>query len=314
MMRTSTLLDRLFGEGKSLRGGSYASFTEWERAFQDETEGWDEPVDRAVLGGYLSDRIGYAFAAGYECALRRLVPDLPRRGVVSFCVTEEGGAHPTAIRTTLSRESGPPGEDWILKGSKRFVTLASEAGLLLTAATTGMSPEGRNLIRMVLVETTGPGVTVSPMGGIPFIPEISHGAIDFSGVPLENSRVLPGDGYADYIKPFRTIEDLHVLAALLGYLLRVALHYNWPREITGRSAALIAGVRDLALDDPASPALHITLGGIHGLIESLLREMEPCWESVDVEVKTRWERDRPLFGVAEKARRTRLDTAWKKMS
>lgn len=314
MMRTSTLLDRLLGEGTSLRGRTFASFSEWDRAFQDETAGWDAPADRAVLGGYLSDRVGFAFAAGYECALRRLVPDLPRRAVVSFCVTEEGGAHPAAVRTTLSMGGGAAGEDWILKGSKRFATLAPEAELLLTAATTGTSAEGKNMIRMVIVDTSDPGVSVTPMEGIPFIPEISHGAIEFSGVSLDNSRLLPGDGYAGYIKPFRTVEDLHVLAALLGHLLRVALHYGWPREVPGRVAALIAGVRDLSLDNPSSPSVHIALGGINRLIESLLRDLEPFWEGVEGEVKERWKRDRPLFNVAEKARRARLEAAWKKMA
>ncbi len=313
-MRTSTLLDRLLGEGNSLRGRTFATFPEWERVFQDETAGWDAPVDRAVLGGYLSDRVGFAFAAGYECALRRLVPDLPRRAIVSFCVTEEGGGHPAAIRSTLSRGGGSEGEHWILKGSKRFATLAPEAGLLLAAATTGASAEGKNMIRMVLVDTADPGVTVTPMEGIPFIPEITHGTIEFSGVSLDNSRLLPGDGYTDYIKPFRTIEDLHVLAALLGHLLRVALHHGWPREVPGCIAALIAGVRDLSLDNPSSPSVHIALGGINELIGTLLRDLEPFWEGVEGVAKERWKRDRPLFNVAEKARHARLEAAWKKMA
>ena len=40
----------------------------------------------------------------------------------------------------------------------------------------------------------------------------------------------PG-GYERYLKPFRTTEDCHVLAALLGYLTRVARRYQFPRRV-----------------------------------------------------------------------------------
>ena len=40
--------------------------------------------------------------------------------------------------------------------------------------------------------------------------------------------LLPGDGYDIYLKPFRTIEDIHVHAALIGYLVGVARRLEAP--------------------------------------------------------------------------------------
>src|SRR6185295_153430 len=75
------------------------------RAWWDATAAlratWTEPVDRAFAGGACADRLGFAFAGGYAEALRALVPELPPGSITALCATEEGGAHPRAIRTRL---------------------------------------------------------------------------------------------------------------------------------------------------------------------------------------------------------------------
>ena len=71
------------------------------------------------------------------------------------------------------------------------------------------------------------------MTGLPFVPEISHGTVAFSDVPVDSGSILPGDGYSEYIKPFRTIEDLHVFAAILGFIFRIACLFRWPRDRQG---------------------------------------------------------------------------------
>ena len=43
------------------------------------------PVDHAVLGGFLADRVGHAFVAGAQAAMRALVPTLPAEIVCAFC-------------------------------------------------------------------------------------------------------------------------------------------------------------------------------------------------------------------------------------
>lgn len=306
---TLSILDWLAERQGSPATPELATLSEWKALFDDAVSGFGTPVDRAVIGGFLADRTAYAFAAGYESGLRRLVPALPEKTIVSLCVTEDKGGHPSTIRTSL-QEPPEPGAPCIVSGSKKFITMANEAELLLVAASTGVTAEGKNRIRMVLVNRTAPGVEISVMTGLPFVPEISHGTVVFRDVPVDESSLLPGDGYSDYIRPFRTIEDLHVFAAIAGFIYGTASRYRWPREIREETAALIVCTRTLALDNPSSPAVHIALGGLHRQIISLLEKTAACWEMVDEKTRAAWTRDRALLTVAETARRKRLETAW----
>ncbi|MBN1495340.1 MAG: acyl-CoA dehydrogenase family protein [Spirochaetes bacterium] len=283
------------------------SVAAWKERFDKETQGWNVPIDHAVIGGFLADRTAYAFAAGYECALRRLVPSLPERTVVSFCVTEEKGGHPSAIRSSLKKGKAGP---WVLNGGKKFVTLATEAELLLIAASTGTASDGKNMLRIAMVSRNTPGVEVSAMAGLPFVPEISHGTVALYDVPVEERDILIGDGYAEYIRPFRTIEDLHIECAVLAHLFRIGCLYGWPRAVKERIAAVIACARALSLDNPSSPALHIALGGLNAQMASLIADLSGWWETVDEKTRAAWERDSALLRVAEKARSKRLETAW----
>ncbi len=283
------------------------------KTFIDEKAGvFADPFDRAVAGGFLADRVAYAFAAGYEAATGRLVPGLPRGHIVSLCVTESGGGHPRAIQTRLEKK--PAGKGFILTGEKTFITAALEAEILLVAASEGTGPDGKNRIRMVTVDRSAPGVTVTPMPDLPFVPEISHGTVLFNGVAVDEQDVLAGDGYADYIKPFRTIEDLHVLGAVMGYLLGAAFCFAWPRESVLELMALVASAGTIARGDPGSPAVHLALAGLMDLFDRFLADIEPHWERADAETRARWVRDRGLLSVAEKARRARLAAAWERCS
>ena len=263
-----------------------------------------------MIGGFIADRTAYAFAAGYESALRRLVPGLPARAIVSFCVTEEKGGHPSSVRSTLRRAEDGGARPWTLNGAKKFITMAEEAELLVVAASVGTSPDGKNMIRMALLRKDDPGVAIRSMTGLPFVPEISHGTMTFSDVRLGEDDILPGDGYRDYIRPFRTIEDLHVFAAIAGFLVRVACVYGWPADVIERTASLIACTRALAQEDPSSPATHIAVGGLHAQFAALLEGASPHWGLVDEKTRACWERDRALLRVAENARAKRLETAW----
>jgi hypothetical protein len=302
------ILDWLLLHQQRIDTKEISSLYEWKNNYWESVSGWNEPIDRAVAGGFLSDRVGYAFAAGYEAALMRLVPSLPERSIVSICITEEKGGHPGMIKSNLQ---GAPGQNtWVLNGSKKFITLAGVADLFLVAATIGTAQDKKNIIRLVQVERNSPGIEITPMHDLAFVPEISHGVLTFHDVLVNNSCLLPGDGYADYIRPFRTIEDLHVSAAITGYMFRIACLHQWPRSIKELIASLLAGTRSLALEDPASPGVHIALGGLGAQMSSVFESAAEYWEKTDETTRSRWERDRAILGVAEKSRAIRLEKAW----
>jgi acyl-CoA dehydrogenase len=302
------VLEWLLSQGGRIDSGGMTSIDQWEDVFFKSVSDWSEPVDKAVIGGFLSDRAGYAFAAGYESALMRLVPSLPERTIVSFSVTEERGGHPAAIESTLKK--APDGKSWILDGRKKFATLAGKAQVFLVAASTGTSPDKKNRIRMARIDRDAPGTEIILMSNLPFIPEISHGELTFKGVHVKDSEIFPNDGYADYIKPFRTIEDVHVSAAIAGYIFRVASQYRWPQSFREQALVLLAGLRTLALEDPKSPAVHIALGGLRTQMSSLFENAAAFWKNTDTETRTRWERDKAVLSVGGKARVRRLEKAW----
>ncbi|WP_280392055.1 acyl-CoA dehydrogenase family protein [Nocardia brasiliensis] len=265
---------------------------------------FDKPVDIAVAGGFGADRLGYAFLSGYQEAVRTLIPGLADDELVALCATEAGGGHPAAIETTVTETHG----EVRLNGTKTFATLGMPAQRLVVIASVGAGPDGRNRLRATTVELPQPGVQVTGLPPTAFAPEIPHAMIILTDVA---ATVLPGDGYLDYLKPFRTIEDIHVLAATLGWLVRVARASAWPQSVLERLLTGVAAVRGLDIDAPGSSGVHIALGGVFEFVQRLSAELDSLWGSADSLTRERWERDRPLLGVAGRVREQRLATAWR---
>jgi acyl-CoA dehydrogenase len=280
----------------------------WKRHLAALAEG-RSPIDEAILGGFSADRLGYAFAAGYHAALRALAPDLPPTSVVSLCITEQGGGHPRAILTKLH----PDGEShYRIEGHKRWATLSGDANILLVAASEGLGDQGKNRIRIVRVDAAAAGIILTPMTETLFAPEIVHSEVTLAGVRVGREALLPGDGYDRYIKPFRTIEDIHVHAALLAYLIRESRRHQLSRSIPERLASLLSALSDLAAREPDAPSVHIALAGALSSSAALVKEIEEEWARTESLAYSRWQRDRPLLGVAERARSQRLDRAWER--
>lgn len=274
---------------------------------------WGSSVESALIGGYRAERVAYAFLSGFRSALQSLIPSLKKDKFVAFCVSEEGGNHPRAINTRLTE---PPKADngsglWTLSGEKSFITGAAEADVILVAASIGRDPSGRNQVRMISIDKNAPGVLIKPMPPLPFIPEIQHASVQLDKVAVSENQFLPGDGYDGYIKPFRILEDLHVAAALLGYLFKIAKQYQWPREIQEQLIILMTMVGDLVGSDIFSSVVHIKFGGFDSLMKELLLKTDSLWKEIPESIQTAWRRDLQVMKVAEKARQHRLTKAWK---
>jgi alkylation response protein AidB-like acyl-CoA dehydrogenase len=226
---------------------------------------------------------------------------------VCLCATEEGGAHPRAIQTRLE----PEGDRFVLSGRKKWVTGGPLADLFLVVASTGTDAQGRNALRLVRVQAGQPGVSLVPMPETPFTPEIPHAQVIFERVSIAADALMPGDGYDRYLKPFRTVEDLHVHAALLAYISSLARRFHWPHEPQEQLLALLAASRALAARDPSDRQTHLALAGLLSLARRLLTESKPHFALLDEDTRTRWERDAVLLTVAERARAARTEAAWK---
>ena len=282
----------------------------WWRRHLELLARFPAPADLALTGGFRADRLGFAFASGYHAAHRFLFPMLPADRPCALCATEPAGAHPSAIQTRLTDTGSGPR----LTGEKAFVTLGTRAELLLVVATEGQDAQGRNRLRMVVVDAKRPGVRVTALPELPFVPEVPHAELVLEDVAVAPDEVLPGDGYARYLKPFRTVEDCHVHLALLGWLFQVARRSGWPEPVREELLALAVLMRGLAQADPEDAATHLALGGALDLAKRALERCEPLWAQVDAPTRERWERDRKLLGVASKVRAKRLETARQRMA
>ena len=255
------------------------------------------PVARAALASARADRLSSAFTSGYQAALASLLGtgDEPLLGALA--VTEAAGGHPRAIATTLA--------DGRLNGTKTFVTGGAQAEVVwVVARDAAASRPDRPALKIVRLPTTAPGIRWSAGPTPPFVPEVAHGVLTLTDTPAEH--VLDRDGYAEVVKPFRTVEDLHVLAAVLGYALGEAARQHHPDPAwTEDALALLVTVEALAGRPPDHTAVHLALAAVYRQARPLL-DRGP-WRG---EAAQRWSRDAPLLQVAAAVRSRRTERAW----
>ncbi len=248
-------------------------------------------AEQAALGGLRTDRLGWAFASGYAAAGRRMFGS---DDLWALCATEAGGGHPRAIQTSLVEGR--------LHGTKGFVSLGQWAQRLAVVARVG-ERDGRPALVVAEVDPRAPGVTLQPGAELPFVPEIPHGVLILEGV--EPLRVLPGDGYGRYLKPFRTVEDAHVMLAAGGLMLRWARLARDEARVCALSVHLVS-LAAICEADPRSATTHLALAGALAQSRELFASAQPS----SLEETSMLERDRRLLRVADRAREARQARAW----
>jgi acyl-CoA dehydrogenase len=269
-------------------------------------------VARAVRGAAGADRMGYAFVAGYFAALSGLGAGAALRGRFSartaVAATEVSGVHPRNIAATLAVRDGI---GTALRGDKTFVTLADQADTFLVVARDGrgvVDERGRAPLVAILVPKARDGVRVETKPPTPFAPEVPHARVRFEDVAIDDADVLPGDGWADWLKPFRTAEDTHVAAAAASYLLAVARRGGLLPAVASDLAQVVAVALVVEESGWSSASGHLALAGA---FEALRRGFEKVVASLDEASpeKKRLARDALLLGVAETARQKRTEVA-----
>lgn len=256
----------------------------------------NEPLALALFGGKTAASPGLAFLAGYQAALRVLWPAAPE-GLGALCVTENKSTRP---RDLACRWDGAQ-----LSGRKDFVTAADAAQWVLVAAR--CEAEGEEpAIRLLELATDTPGVQVELLPPLPVMPDIGHARIHFNQC---RARVLAGDGWSDYVKPFRSIEDLYVLAATTAWCFGVLQGQNADEALQLRLLNLLSSVADLARQDARKPATHYLLAGAFAQFQALQQPLAAAMAAGDSTHAALWARDQALLQFAQKARDMRLEKA-----
>ncbi|MCF6506904.1 acyl-CoA dehydrogenase [Blastococcus sp. MG754426] len=182
--------------------------------------GYTTPAFRSLFGtnNGISGQVIAKF--GSDEQKRRYLPRLSAGELIgSFALTEaEAGSDPSALRTSARRD----GDEWVINGSKRYITNAPIADLFVVFARTDPAEKGGRGISSFVVETTTPGVTVGPRDK-----KMGQAGAWTSEVFLDDVRVpadaLIGEEGRGYAKALTVLSRgrLHIAALCVGMAQRV---------------------------------------------------------------------------------------------
>ena len=271
-----------------------APLESWFTALQ--SHGASDTFELAVLGGRLAATPGLAFLAGYQAALRRLWPGAPA-GLGALCATERRLLRPADMQTRL--------DGALLTGNKDFVIAGSAAAWLLVPARDEVMGE-RPRLSICVVRTTDPGVIVEVGPPLALVPDIPHGRLRLASAACDR---LAGDGWGDYVKPFRTLEDVHVLAALVSWLYGVGLQCGWPQRLQLQLLGILPGAAEISRRPPADAATHLLLASLNQQFAALGETLDAALAAGPQLWSDLWWRDRGVLQLARRAQAKRLAQA-----
>ncbi len=146
-----------------------------------------------------------------------LEPVLRGEKIMGFAVTEPvAGSDVAGIATRIEKD----GENWILNGSKMFITNGSIADFLLVLVRSGPPPsetKRHHNMSMAIVETKWPGVTANKLYGKMGVRATDTAEIIFDHVKVPNENILgePGKGFY-YVMTFFDISRVYIAAQSIG--------------------------------------------------------------------------------------------------
>lgn len=265
----------------------------WANSLAHNTLQW------AFNAGQRAADFSCIFAAGYRSALQVLIPALPMGAWAAMCVSEAQGNHPRNIACQL--------QDGLLSGEKTYISMAEMAQELLVLCKTG-EIEGRPQLKLVHVPASAPGVRIERLPPLGLLQHIPHGRCRFDGVAVAADQILPGDGYTDYNKAFRILEDMHIQAAVLGHVQTMVLRYSLPESMAERASLLMFALKGI-FPEREQVYAHFALAEGERQLLALLQDYLAC-DLLPEDYRSELQADMKVLGIARKATAARLAKAW----
>ena len=187
-----------------------------------------------------------------EQKARWLGPIASGEVIASFALTEDGaGSSPAGLTTRAVRD----GADWVIDGTKRFITNAPLAGLFVVFARTRPADADGTGVAVFLVPADTPGVTVGPKDEKMGQEGAWTAEVSFQAVRVPDDALVGGDEDAGY-------------RAAMTSLARGRVHI----------AALAVGAAQRALDESLAHASTATQGGTvigeFQLVQAMLADIQ----------------------------------------
>lgn len=198
-----------------------------------------EALSQSTFGGFIITVLVHTdmasphlFHAGNAAQKARYMPDvIAGRTITAVGITEPGaGSDVAGMRMTAKRD----GDDWVLNGTKMFITNGVHANLYFIAAKTGTA---RHDVSMFIVEKGTPGFTVGRA-----LKKTGWLSSDTAELVFENVRIPAGNllgeegkGFYSVMKNFQT-ERIALAAMAVGHCtqaLKMTLDYVRQRQAFG---------------------------------------------------------------------------------
>jgi acyl-CoA dehydrogenase len=184
----------------------------------------------------------------------RVLPELASgRAVASFALTEpEAGSDAASLRTTAVRD----GDDYLINGTKRYITNAPHAGIFTLMARTNAQDKGAGGVSAFIVDANTPGITIGK-----YDRKMGQRGAHTSDVIFENCRVparniIGGEEGKGFKTAMKVLEKgrIHIAAIAVGVAERMlddALRYAVERKQFGQRIADFQLVQAMLADSKA---------------------------------------------------------------
>lgn len=270
--------------------------------------GVETPFLPAVIAANEADRLAWAFFSGYQGAIQATFPGRTSHTAVSTICVNETGKKITEITTSLKGSR----DKLSLDGSKSWsLTGVQDLDMFVLARREGGPLAGPGSLVCVQTSLHHEGVSLNTRSNQNVVPELPHGEARFNEVAVNPAQILPGDGYSDYVKPFRLREDVFVTACTLAYLLGEAREARWPTTWSQKCVAVISSLYACSTLSPHQPDTHILVAGALNMAGELIYETDFLWGKSATGKHGRWDRDFPLLSLGREARRQRVIKSWR---
>ena len=170
------------------------------------------------------------------------------RTIGAFALTEPGaGSDAAGIRTTAQRD----GDDYVLNGSKVFITNATEAGVLIVLASLDLSLGSRGFVALIVDRDTS-GMTITPMHGKMGIRASSTCEVYFDDcrVPVVNRLSEEREGFRATMEVLNA-SRIGIAAQAVGVAqaaFEQAVDYAKQREAFGKHLSEMQGIQWMIAD------------------------------------------------------------------
>ncbi|ODU07654.1 MAG: acyl-CoA dehydrogenase [Pseudonocardia sp. SCN 72-86] len=215
--------------------------------------GWTTPALRALFGTNNGIAGSVVLEGGTEEQKKDWLPRLASGEVVaSFGLTEaDAGSDPSSLATTARRD----GSDWVINGTKRYITNAPVADVIMVFARTDPQATGTSGISAFLVPHGTPGLSTGPRDH-----KMGQSGAWTSDVYLDEVRVPEdalvggpqGEGLGFRIAARCLAHGrLHIAALCVGMadrLVQESVEYARTREQGGRPIARFQLIQGLIAD------------------------------------------------------------------